>query len=123
MLDSPERGAADADPPGGIAMRTHGVPLRLCLVIALLCATPLVARAQQSVAGGFPPDTFSAPLGLQGTTDIQQSLLDTGDVNGDGLPDLVACQTLLFGPPSFAALFLGTPSGDLSPAVLFPIPS
>ena len=102
-------------------MWTHRVLVPSSIATALLCATPLVARAQQSVANGFPPETLSAPLGLPGTADID-SPLDTGDVNGDGLPDLVAVDTFLFGPPVYVDLFLGTPSGDLSPAILLPIP-
>jgi hypothetical protein len=95
-----------------------------CVVTALLCATPPAAPAQQSVADGFPPEILSPALAILGTTNIDMSRLDTGDVNEDGLPDLVAYDwfSLESGPYSIA-LYLGTPGGDLSPPVLFEVPA
>ena len=97
-----------------------------CAVVALLglpCLAPAVS-GQQSVADGFPPEILSPALAILGTTNIDMSRLDTGDVNEDGLPDLVAYDwfSLESGPYSIA-LYLGTPGGDLSAPVLFPVPT
>jgi hypothetical protein len=105
-------------------MRTDRVLVLSCVVTALLCATPLVAPAQQSVADGFPPDILSPALALPGTTDLTYAGLDTGDVNEDGLPDLLAFDVVKFdGGPYWMALYQGTPGGDLSPPMQLAVPA
>ena len=105
-------------------MSTHRVLVLSSAVTAVLCATPLAGRAQQSVADGFPPDILSPALALGGTTDLTYGWLDTGDVNEDGLPDLLAFDVVaLDGGPFWMALYLGTPGGDLSSPMQLAVPA